>query len=900
MSVRNLDALLRPRSVAVIGASDEESSADSTLMRNLLQGRFQGPILPVNQQRRSVAGVHAYRCVAHLPLTPDLALLCTPPSTVPGLVQELGRRGTRAVVVFANGLSATLEKAEPAWQHAALAAARPHMLRILGPNSVGLINPGVGLNASTVSTPALPGRVAFVSQSGALSAAALDWAGERNIGFSHVVSLGDAADVDAADVIDYLGSDLQTRAVLLYLESVKAGRRFLSAARAASRNKPLIVLKSGRTEAGAQAVMRHTGSPPGDDGVFDAAVSRAGMLRVATVAELFAASETLAGARWRRGEKLVILSNAGGPGVIAADALAQNGGELGALAPGSVEALARVLPADAAIANPLDLGGEATAARYGDSLGILLAAPGEDAVLIIHGPSAAAPGEETAAVCAGAGLETQRNVLACWMGCNPAQSPVRRLREAGIPVYATPEDAVQGYLQVLRLRRNQESLQEVPAAMPAEVATDAAAARELVRRALSARRESLPELDAKALIASYGIPVAETHRAASADEAVRLAAQTGYPVALKVLSPDIEHRVDVGGVMLNLEDESEVRAAAMAIERRMHRLRPGARLSGFTVQRMIRPPGALAPRHGAHELALSAAEDPVFGPVVRLRVCATGASVAEALALLPLNSALARDMLARSGLASILAGTHERPGADLSALCTALTRVSRIFTEYPEVRQLDIDPLLIDGKGVVAVEVRVRIGLPRGRASERFAIPPYPSELEQALDFQFRGLPCLLRPIRPEDAQAFSEFIGRTDAPDLRLRFVTLTRSVPAQDLARYTQIDYDREMAFVAVIDPAQGGCEILGEVRLFFYPGSETGEFGLLVRSDVKRRGLGRALLAKAIDYCRSIGMADLIGQVAPENQPMLALARSVGMDVESRAGASLAVVHMDLRQK
>jgi acetyltransferase len=375
---------------------------------------------------------------------------------------------------------------------------------------------------------------------------------------------------------------------------VKAGRKFLSAARATSRNKPVIVLKSGRTAAGAQAAMRHTGSPPANDEVFDAAISRAGMLRVATLAELFAASETLARMRSCRGDKLVILSNAGGPGVIAVDTLAQNGGELGALAPGAVEALGRLLPADAVIANPLDLGGDATAMRYGDSLKCLLAAPGEDAVLIIHGPSGAAAAEEIAAACAGAACEADRNVLACWMGGEPAEAPVRRLQEADIPVYATPEEAVQGFLHILRYRRNQESLQELPASVATEAVPDASAARELLQQALAAQRVSLSDPEAKTLVAAYGIPVVETHVAASADDAVRLAAQTGYPVALKVLSPDIEHRAEVGGVMLNLCDENEVRGAARAIERRMRELRPGARLSGFTVQRMIRRPGAVA------------------------------------------------------------------------------------------------------------------------------------------------------------------------------------------------------------------------------------------------------------------------------------------------------------------
>ena len=845
MTIRNLDFLFRPRSIAVIGASDREPDVGLAVMHNLLAGGFRGPVLPVHPQQRSVAGVYAYRFAAELPEAPDLALVCTPPADVPQIIHELGVRGTRAVAVLAP------DSAGPAL----LAAAKPHLMRILGPTTIGLLVPGFGLNASVAPTPARPGRIAFVSQSGALAAAALDWANSHGIGFSHVVSLGQALDIDAADVLDYLGTDPQVGAILLYVEAVRAGRKFLSAARAASRAKPLIVLKSGRTPAGAQAALRHTGADAGDDAVFDAAIARAGALRVATMTELFSAAETLGRSRALEGERLVVLTNAGGPAVLAADALASGGGTLAA--------------------EPLDLGADASAARYGDTLVSVLTGQASDAVLVIHGPSAVVDAGAVAAACAGAAQGRARGVLACWMGGERVRQAAAPLRQAGIPVFDAPEGAVQAHLHALNFRRNQEALQEAPSSIPTDFAPDEAAVRGVLDSALAERRDYLTEPQAKALLKAYGVPVVDTYVAATAEEGVRLAQQIGYPVALKVLSPDLEQRADVGGVMLNLEGEDEVRRAAADIARRMRELRPAARLEGFTVQGMVRRRGAVHRRHGAHELALRITEDPVFGLVARL---------AGALGLLPLNPALALDMLSRATL----------PDVDRHALADILTRASQLMVHHPRIAALEIDPLLADAEGAMALEVRVRVSPERDTGNERLSIPSYPRELEQAIEP--RGRRCVLRPIRPEDAGAYSTFIENTEAPDIEFRFFRQLRRLPARDLARYTQIDYDRDMAFVA----ATPAGEILGEVRAFIYPEGSTAEFAILVRSDLQRGGLGRALLAKMVDYCRSRGIAALIGQIRPDNAAMMALARACGMEVELPAGAGAAVAHLDLRPK
>jgi acetyltransferase len=837
VSLRNLDFLFRPRSIAVVGASERGHSVGTALMRNLLNGSFGGPIFPVHATRRSVAGVHAYREVAFLPQPADLGIVCTPPDTVAGLVRSLAVQGTRAVAILTDGV-------EPA---PALEAARPALVRVLGPNSMGLLAPGIGLNASFAPTPALPGGVALVSQSGALLAAALDWAASRGIGFTYAVSLGDAADVDAADVLDFVSSDPATRAVLLYLESVRDGRKFLSAARAASRAKPVVVMKSGRTPAGAEAARRHTGAAAGDDEVFDAAIRRAGMLRVNTIAELFDAAQALARRHAWGGSRLAVLTNAGGPGVIAADALAGVGGELAGA--------------------PLDLGGDAPPLRYQEALSSALAAHPEDALLLLHGPSGVVAPQAVAEACSDAARESGR-VLACWMGGEAARRGAAALCDAGVPVYDTPEAAVQAFLHLLHYRRNQESLQQAPASAEADFAPDEAAVQRLLALALGEGRARLTDPEGKAVLAAYGVPVVHTHLARDAGEAARLAAEIGYPVALKVLSPDLEHRAEVGGVMLNLESEAEVRAAAGDIAGRMRELRPGARLAGFTVQRMIRPPGAVHRRHGASEMHLRAAGDPVFGRVIRL---------GKATGLVPLNAALAGEML--------------EPGAGHAAVARLLARVSQLLAHHPEIVALDIDPLLVDEQGATALEVRLRVESTRLLPGAHLAIRPYPRELEQPAEA--RGLAVLLRPIRPEDAAAYAALIERSGAQDLEMRFFTLVRRLPARDLARYTQIDYDREMAFVAAAGP-----EILGEVRLYTYPGEATAEFALLVRSDMQRRGLGRALLQKAIDFCRASGRATLIAQIRPDNTAMTALARACGFEVEPAPGANLAVAHLDLR--
>ncbi len=867
MTVRNLKFMFSPASVAVIGASDRPQSLGAMVMRNLLAGGYAGTILPVNPKHSRVAGVRAVPDVGSLDQAPDLAVVCTPPQTIPGIIRQLGARGSKAAVVLTAGLGGIKDAEGRTLTQAMLDAAKPHLLRILGPNCVGLLVPTIGLNASFAHTGARPGKIAFVSQSGALTTALLDWTNSREIGFSHFISLGDSADVDFGDVLDYLASDAATTAILLYVEAITNARKFMSAARAAARNKPVIAVKSGRVAESARAAASHTGALAGSDDVYDAAFRRAGMLRVESTFNLFVAAETLALVRPFRGDRLTIMSNGGGPAVMATDALIRGGGKLARLADETLQRLDQHLPATWSHANPVDIVGDAPAERYVRTLQELLADPQSDAVLLIHAPTAIVPSDAIAAACVPVARAAQRNVLSCWLGAAAVEKARRTFIEAGLPSYDTPEDAVYAFLKMAEFRRNQESLMQIPPSGPTDFSTDADAARTIVREALNGGREMLTEVEAKEVLRAYGIPALTTRIATSPDHAARVSGEMGFPVALKILSPDVTHKSDVGGVALNLESGQAVREAAQAMEARLRRLRPEAHLSGFTVQPM-------AQRPGAYELIVGAATDATFGPVILFGQGGTAVEVIadRAVALPPLNVALAREVISRTRISRLLAGFRDRPAADQDAVCGVLIRTAQLIADLPEIVELDINPLLADARGVVALDARIRVAPARSSGPERFAIRPYPEELEETVSLN--GRPVLLRPIRPEDEARLKQLIDQSKPQDVFFRFFGALRELPHSQLARFTQIDYDREMAFVAV--DADNG--LLGEVQTVTDPDNEQAEFGIMVASSVQGKGLGHALLEKMIRYCRARGTKELFGDVLPPNSRMLALAESL----------------------
>ncbi len=882
MSVRHLESLLRPASVAVIGASDRPGSIGAVVLRNLKQGGYRGTIRAVNARHATVDGEPAWPDVGSLPAAPDLAVICTPAAGVPAQVEQLGRKGTRAAVVLSAGLKQSPGAGLPTHEQAMLDAARPWLLRILGPNCLGLLVPPLRLNASFGPDGAVAGPLAFLTQSGALATAMLDWARGQDIGFSHFVSLGDSADVDFGDMLDYLGSEPDTRAILMYAESVKSARKFMSAARAAARNKPVIVVKSGRAPAGARAAASHTGALAGSDLVFDAAVRRAGMLRVDTLEALFDAAETLARARPAAGERLVVLTNGGGAGVLAADALSLAGGTLAELGPDTLAALDACLPATWSRANPVDIVGDAPVARYADALRALLAAPEVDGVLFVHAPTAVVPAQEIAAACLPLAAASGKPVLTCWLGGPSVARARAATAQAGLPSYDTPERGVAAWLQLVTHARNQRALQEIPAAGgEVEFQPDRAAASRLLQDAVRDGRDWLDEPGAKALLAAYGIPAVRTELARDADEAASLAHDIGFPVALKIVSPQILHKSDVGGVALDLGSREEVRAAAVRMLQRVAHAQPQASVRGFAVQAMVRRPGA-------RELILGLSTDPVFGPVL---LCGVGGVEVElhkrhAVALPPLNAALAQDLLARSGVVPLLAAWRNRPAADQRAVVDALLKLSQLACDLEGVAELDINPLLVDADGAVALDARVRVL--RGPAARTpLAIRPYPRELEERVEVA--GTPLLLRPIRPEDGGRLRAFYAGASPADLRLRFFLSRREVPPSEMARFSQIDYDREMAFIALAPPdAQGAQAMVGEVRAICDPDNLKAEFAIQVAAGWQGRGLGRRLLAKLLDHLRRRGTREVAGQCLPENLAMAALARGSGFEVSESADA------------
>lgn len=883
MTLRHLDRLLTPASVAVFGASDRAGAVGTHVWRNLQGGGFAGPLLPVNPKREQLDGVKAYARAADLPVVPDLAVLCTPPATVPGLIAELGALGTRAAIIVTAGLT-------PEQKQAALDAARPHVLRLLGPNCIGALSPHVGLNASFSHTDALPGELAFVTQSGALLTAVLDWAKGRGIGFSHLISLGEHCDVDFGDLLDHLATDPATRAILLYVESIEAPRKFMAAARAAARNKPVIVVKAGRAGHGVKAAASHTGAMAGADIVFDAAFRRAGMLRVDTLAELFLAAETLARFRDNRSEVLTVMTNGGGAGVMAADAAAALGVTLADPDEALLQRLDPALPANWSRGNPIDIIGDAPVERYTATLSALLAEPKAGAVLFVHAPTAIVPPEAIARACLPLVEATPARVMGCWLG-GASVAPARALFEAaGVPDYETPEEAVRAFGFLQTYRRNQAALLETPD--PSEnPEPDLATARARIAEAIAGQREWLSEAEAKQVLAAFGVPVVATVVCGPRPaDAAAAASKLGFPVALKILSPQITHKSDVGGVRLDLADAGAVEAAVREMLERVRRLRPDATLSGFTVQSMARRPHA-------QELIVGASIDPVFGPVILFGQGGTAVEVTadRAIALPPLNRSLARELVSRTRVAKLLAGYRDHLPARVDAVCDVLIAVAQMLAELPELVELDINPLWADEHGVVALDARMRVAAQAPAGTKRFAIRPYPHQWAQAGEWSGRHI--VVRPIRPEDEAQHRRFLEQLDPEDIRMRIFQTRREMAHSELARLTQIDYEREMALVAVATGADGREETLGVARAVRDPDNTEAEFGIIVRSDLKGGGLGRLLMQRLVDYLRAQGTPKLVGLVLRENRTMLSLAESMGFLVGKDAPAEFDIVRMEL---
>ncbi|MFD2263710.1 GNAT family N-acetyltransferase [Lacibacterium aquatile] len=875
MTVRNLDALFAPKAIALIGASRDERSVGAVLARNLFRGGFKGPIMPVHPHDTAVEGVLSYRTVADLPMKPDLAVIAADPAAVPGLIAELGVKGCRAAIVVTDDFGAEKGANTAVLTQHALTAARPYLMRIVGPNCLGVLVPGLGINASFAHVGVPVGDIACVTQSVTVASALLDWSAARGIGFSHLVSLGDMADVDIGDMLDYLQTDPKTHAVLLYLEEITSARKFMSAARAISRMKPVIVVKSGRYRAQTAAAHSHTGALAGSDAVYDAAFRRAGMLRVRDMEEMFAAVETLARVPGSQGDRLAIVTNGGGIGALATDVLLDEGGLLADLSAETIAKLDEVLPDYWSRSNPVDLGGDAGAERYAAALDILLADPKTDAVLLLNSPSAVVSTEATANAVIATLRARPRNlpkrpVLAAWVGGQEAMKARARFNTAGQPSYATPTAAIRGFMHLAKYRRNQELLMEAPPATPSEIRVDAQKVESVLAKAADDGRDWLDEAEAKAVLAAYGIPVVPTLPVKTPAEVAVAVAGMKPPFAVKIRSRDIDHKSDVGGVVLDLETPAAAKIAAQGMIERVKALKPDAEIDGFTVQEMVRRPASF-------ELILGATQDPVFGPVLLFGHGGVAVEVRgdKALALPPLNMTLARDVIGRTRISKLLQGYRNRPPADLEAIVLSLIRVSQLVIDHPEIVELDINPLLVDVNGVVALDARIR----QSRATPvPLAVPAYPNELEHEMTLR-DGTRMLLRPIRPEDAPGVQHMFGFLDPEDIRLRFFQPLKALPRPLVARLTQIDYDREMAFVACPLDGDMAGEIWGVVRLTCDPDLIEGEYAVLVRSDIKGRGLGMTMMHHICDYGRRRGVGAIVGTILRENARMLEITQELG---------------------
>ncbi|EQB2604744.1 GNAT family N-acetyltransferase [Aeromonas salmonicida] len=850
MKPSGLDRLFKPHSIAVIGASTDPQKAGHVVIRHLLAGQFKGPILPVSPHNKAIAGVLAYPDIASLPLSPDLAIICTKRERVLSLIEALGKKGAGAAIILAADFSQ--EEREQLQR-----LSSQYDIRLLGPNSMGMLLPAQGINASFSPIAAKPGQVAFVSQSAAVSTTILDWAKQHELGFSAFISLGDHCDIDFGQLLDQLSRDGTTRAILLYMDKLHDARHFLSAARAASRNKPILVLKSGRHD-----------PAKGLDNVYDAAIRRAGMLRVRDTHELFAAVETLSHSLTLKGERLAIISNGRGLANMAVDVLLERGGKL-------------AIP-------PKDIGSDADITAYQQALDTLLQGNEADAILLIHAPSLTARGAELARSLIDYLKQHPRarrfNILTNWAGEYSAQEGRKLFTEAGIPTYRTPESAVAAFMHMVEYRRNQKQLMETPASLQGDK-LNVELCQQLIRQALERKQLTLDTHLVQPILQAAGLATLPTWIVSDAIEATLTAEQIGYPVAVKLRSPDIAHKSAVHGVMLNLRTSAEVAQAADAILDRVRQHDAGARIEGLLVQRMAR-------RSGGLELRIRLQQDPVFGPVILLGE--SGAEPQEMVAALPpLNQALARYQVIGALKSRKIREQATPERLDIDALGQVLCQLSELLLAFPEIQELDLHPLQACGAEMVILDASLTL-MPITQQRCPLAIRPYPTELEEGAWLKDQSH-VLLRPIRPEDEPAHKQFVLKVSDEDRYKRFFADVGELGHEELARMTQIDYDREMAFVAVGQDGAFSQQILGVVRAISNPDQSDAEFAILVRSDLKGLGLGKLMMEKIVRYARERGIGQLSGMTMPSNRGMINLAKRLGfkIDIQLEDG----VVNMEL---
>ncbi|MBV8606508.1 MAG: bifunctional acetate--CoA ligase family protein/GNAT family N-acetyltransferase [Singulisphaera sp.] len=879
---RPLGAFFAPENIAVIGANERVGSVGRTLLWNLVRNPFGGTVFPVNPGRSQVLGIKAYPSIMAVPDRVDLAVIATPAPTVPDIIAECVNAGVQAAIIVSAGFKEIGAEGIELERRIKEQAQRGD-LRIIGPNCLGVMNPLSGLNATFAGAMAQPGKIAFLSQSGALGAAVLDWSLRANVGFSAFVSIGSMLDVGWGDLIDYLGADSRTTSIILYIESIGDARGFLSAAREVALNKPIIALKAGRTQAAAKAAASHTGSLTGSDEALDAAFRRCGVLRVDRISEMFSMAEVLAMQPRPKGPGLSIITNAGGPGVIATDALINGGGELAPLAPETVGALDRILPAHWSHANPVDILGDAEPDRYARALEIAAKDPNTDGLLVVLSPQAMTDPTQTAERLKGFAKVDGKPILASWMGGAEVSAGEAILQQASIPTFPFPDAAAGAFNHMWRYSRYLHALYETPSPQDDDHAPDRAAASALIAGVRKTGRAFMTEAESKRLLALYGIPTVPTQIAASEDQAVVAAEKVGFPVVLKLHSETITHKTDVGGVCLNLADRDAVRSAYRRILSSVCERAGREHFLGVTVQPMIKLEG--------YELIIGSSPDPQFGPVL---LFGTGGQLVEvlhdrALALPPLTSTLARRMMERTRIFTALKGVRGRDPVDLAALEQLLVRFSQLVVEQPGIKEIDINPLLAAPGRLLALDARVVVYGPGVSDDQlpRPAIKPYPTQYVVSRTLA-DGTPITIRPIRPEDEPLLVHFHEVLSESTVRLRYfqsVNLSRRVAHERLTRICFISYDREMVLVAdYLDPATDRHQILAVGRLSRLRRRDEAELALLVRDDAQGKGLGTEILRRLLDIGRDERIRCFQADILPQNRAMQHICQKLGFHLEA----------------
>ncbi len=894
MAVRNLDRIFHPRSVAVVGASPRPGTVSNAVLRNLQGGGFPGGIYPINPKHQAIEGLTCFPSIAAAPEVPDLAIICTPAPSVPAIVAECGTTGTCGLIILSAGFRET-GSAGAALEEAVRAEGQKYPgLRIIGPNCLGVLAPHARLNASFAADMPAKGHVAFISQSGALCTSVLDWAMQEEIGFSYFVSLGNMLDVGVDDLIDYCALDSRTNAIVLYVESLTNARQFLSAARAFTRDKPIIAYKAGRFAESAKAAASHTGAMAGVDAVYEAAFARAGIVRVSESNDLFDCAELLARQKLPRGPRLAIVTNAGGPGVMATDALLARRGVLAPISTRTLQQLDRELPAAWSHGNPVDVLGDATPERFARGVEIVLTDEEVDGVLAILSPQAMTDPTGAAQSLIEVAHRARKPVLTSWMGGRRMREAVAAFNAAGIPTYESPEKAVGAFMYLVTYSRNRQVLYETPREVPVEFPLNRERLRGVWDAVRSEARDVLTESESKAILKAYEIPVVETLVARSADEAARLANGLGYPVALKVFSPQITHKTDVGGVELNLVDERQVRAAYEGIVRRAGERRPDATVEGVTVQRMVSAPGGV-------ELILGAKRDPVFGMVLLVGAGGTAAELFHdrALELPPLNERLARRALESLRSWPLLCGYRGRPAVNVDRLIEVLIRFSYLVADSPALSELDVNPLLVTPDAVIALDARVvvdRAALLQGaRPYSHLSIRPYPEEFTRQGTLR-DGTPVLLRAIRPEDEPLWHALLASCSPESLRLRFRHMFKATTHEMATKFCFIDYDRELAIVAERQE-DGERRLLGVGRVIADADHREAEYAVLVGDPWQEQGLGSLLTDYCLEICRNWKIARVVAETAPDNPRMIQIFERRGFEVRYDTPAGVVRVRKSL---